>query len=73
MTYLIIYIVGYVLNYYWMKWLSEKVFPTEIGWVYVFERLLLSCAWPVSCIVYPICYSEAFGIKFPNTKPPRWL
>lgn len=71
MIYLIIYIIGYVLNYYWIKWCflkALKIKSEDWGWSDVKQCALFSTAWFIMFWVLPIafyCHSKP--------KPPRWL
>lgn len=57
--------------------LINKCKEYEISWSELFCRIFYSMLWPVSCWLIPALMifkgDLEVKIKFPNTKPPRWL
>jgi len=77
MIYLILYITGFIFNYYFMKWCIKTCYPSvyKTDWVDVIFRFLTSfLSWItviVNLLMFLIHCPDNYRIKIKS--PPKWL
>lgn len=57
---IIIYAIGFVATYFWLK---RRPYFNKGTWFSLIDRLVLSSVFPLTLVVF----------FFDSTKPPKWL
>lgn len=68
---LIIYLVGYVVSYYFSRYIMKRRFGDDMwGWDDIRINLVFSIFSWISVVVVILCCPKA---DLENIKPPKWL